>query len=55
MKNTQPKPQLQPGAKYEPYKGEELKPFAGRPGAMDAYKLPSMQGPNRVQPKHNIG
>lgn len=23
------------------YKGEELKPYQGRPGAMDAYKLPS--------------
>jgi hypothetical protein len=26
----------------EYYKAEELKPFEGRPGAMDAFKLPSV-------------
>ena len=29
------------------YTGAELKPFTGRPGAMDAYKLPSLQGSDR--------
>ena len=24
------------------YDGKELRPFTGRPGAMDAYKLPSL-------------
>lgn len=27
----------------KPYEGEELQPFAGRPGAMDAYQLPSLR------------
>lgn len=26
---------------HETYQGEDLRPFEGRPGAMDAYKLPS--------------
>jgi hypothetical protein len=29
------------------YKGEELKPFTGRPGSMDAYKLPSLDNGER--------
>ena len=32
----------------EAYKGHELAPYAGRPGAMDAYHLPSLQGQRRV-------
>ncbi len=31
------------------YNGKELKPFSGRPGAMDAYSLPSMVDGKRVQ------
>lgn len=31
-----------------PYDGRELQPYAGRPGAMDAYNLPSLQGDRRV-------
>lgn len=30
------------------YTGAELKPFAGRPGAMDAFKLPSLIGDQRI-------
>ncbi len=30
------------------YDGAELRPYAGRPGAMDAYSLPSLQGEVRV-------
>lgn len=30
------------------YDGAELRPYAGRPGAMDAYSLPSRQGDRRV-------
>jgi hypothetical protein len=30
------------------YDGAELRPYNGRPGAMDAYKLPSLQGDRRV-------
>lgn len=32
----------------ETYTGEELRPYTGRPGAMDAYNLPSLQGERRV-------
>lgn len=32
----------------EPYLGNELKPYCGRPGAMDAYSLPSLQQGLRV-------
>lgn len=32
------------------YDGAELKPFEGRAGAMDAYKLPSVRGNQVVQP-----
>jgi len=30
------------------YSGAELQPFAGRPGAMDAYALPSLAGSRRT-------
>lgn len=33
---------------HQPYDGAELRPYAGRPGAMDAYSLPSRQGDSRV-------
>lgn len=33
------------------YKCPELRPFDGRPGAMDAFKLPSVRGSNIVWPK----
>lgn len=32
----------------EPYVPTELAPYVGRPGAMDAYQLPSLQGQRRV-------
>lgn len=32
----------------ETYKGEELKPYEGRPGAMDAFTLPSIKDGARV-------
>lgn len=32
----------------ETYTGAELRPYDGRPGAMDAYNLPSLQGGRRV-------
>lgn len=35
-------------ASRRPYDGAELKPYNGRPGAMDAYSLPSRQGERRV-------
>lgn len=35
----QPKPE--PEYRYVPYDAKELKPFDARPGAMDAFKLPS--------------
>jgi len=33
------------------YKPIELKPFTGRPGAMDAFKLPSLIGTSRIYRK----
>jgi hypothetical protein len=33
------------------YSGAELKPFAGRTGAMDAFKLPSLIGDQRLYRK----
>jgi len=30
------------------YNGEDLRPFEGRPGAMDAYKIPSLIAGKRV-------
>ena len=35
---------------YERYQGAELRPFAGRQGAMDAYHLPSVRGSQLVEP-----
>jgi hypothetical protein len=32
----------------EVYTGAELRPYTGRPGAMDAYNLPSLHGTRRV-------
>lgn len=32
----------------QPYDGAELRPYTGRPGAMDAYALPSRMGDKRV-------
>jgi hypothetical protein len=37
-------------AERAPYTGAELRPFSGRAGAMDAYKLPSMRGGKPVEP-----
>lgn len=40
--------------KYQKYVPNELKPFDGRPGAMDAFKLPSLMNgvaTPRVAPK----
>ena len=34
------------------YTCPELRPFTGRPGAMDAYKLPSLMGANLVPTRH---
>lgn len=34
----------------ELYDGKELKPFEGRAGAMDAFKLPSVRGSKTVPP-----
>lgn len=36
------------GVKGAPYNCPELRPYSGRPGAMDAYNLPSLQGGRRV-------
>ena len=36
----------------KPYTCPELRPFTGRPGAMDAYKLPSLMGANLVPGRH---
>lgn len=36
------------------YNGAELKPYIGRPGAMDAYQLPSMVSGVRVPHKTPI-
>lgn len=37
-----------PLARHELYDGAELRPFTGRPGAMDAFSLPSLQFGERV-------
>jgi hypothetical protein len=34
----------------ETYDGKELRPFEGRSGALDAYKLPSIRGGKAVLP-----
>ena len=41
--------------KPQPYKGDELKDYTGRIGAMDAYKLPSLMGTGLVVPKRYRG
>lgn len=33
------------------YSGAELKPYQGRPGAMDAFRLPSRIGSRLVEPR----
>ncbi len=33
------------------YSGSELKPYTGRPGAMDAFKLPSRVGNRLIEPR----
>lgn len=33
---------------YDPYDGAELRPYEGRPGAMDAFALPSRVGRRRT-------
>lgn len=35
---------------YQKYNGQELKPYNGRPGSMDAFKLPSLQN-GKPQPR----
>ena len=37
--------------KSDTYDGRELKPFDGRPGAMDAFHLPSRNGPTLTYPR----
>lgn len=40
--------------KKDPYTGKELAPYEGRPGAMDAYSIPSVNDlGQRVWPKRN--
>lgn len=36
------------------YEGDELKPFEGRPGAMDAFALPSLIDGKRVYPRRSV-
>lgn len=36
------------GTVHGTYEGNELKPYEGRPNAMDAFKLPSLMGGQRV-------
>lgn len=36
---------------YQPYDGAELRPYAGRPGAMDAFARPSLLLGQRTLPK----
>lgn len=36
-------------SKYQKYVPNELKPFGGRPGAMDAFKLPSLFNGKRIE------
>jgi len=50
------KPKKQPPAQIQTpdrptYGGAELRPFSGRSGAMDAYKLPSLRGGQLVAPR----
>ena len=39
---------------YEVYKCPELKDYVGRPGAMDAYRMPSLFMGKLVYPKRNM-
>ena len=36
------------GTVHGTYEGNELKPYTGRPNAMDAYNLPSLMGGQRL-------
>lgn len=44
-------PKILNSTSREPYVGKELDPFDGRPGAMDAYSLPSLLNGVRTYPK----
>jgi hypothetical protein len=35
------------------YDGTELHPFTGRAGSLDAFRLPSLTGDKRTQPRHH--
>jgi hypothetical protein len=50
MKPTRTQQPVTPISKKEYYDGAELKPFSGRTGALDAYKLPSIRGGKPVEP-----
>lgn len=45
---SMPKPSGPIKIEYEVYDGAELRLFTGRPGAMDAFSLPSVIGDRRV-------
>lgn len=51
MKKPNVNPVLAIKASTAPYNGAELRPFEGRPGAMDAFALPSLQAGKRVERK----
>ena len=51
MKKPTVVPALLLKASTAKYTGEELRPFEGRPGAMDAFALPSLQAGKRVERK----
>ena len=38
-------------SKTKHYDGKELRPYEGRPGALDAYRLPSRMGNRLVYPR----
>jgi hypothetical protein len=44
-------PRVQPTVRAGSYDGRELRPYEGRPGAMDAFTLPSLQNGKRVPRK----
>ena len=56
---TQKKPQKTPSQQIDKlsgvYNGAELRPFDGRPGAMDAFSKPSLVGDKLVKHSHSIG
>jgi hypothetical protein len=35
----------------KPYTAQDPKPFDARPGAMDAFKLPSIENGKRIEPR----